>query len=84
MAPGKDYDPTPVGVVALPDSGLVTLDVTPLVNAWLSRGRGRGGGGLVLMLTEDSHPECHYWVSMTEQTNAFDRPTLRVLYEVGR
>lgn len=82
MAPNKDFDPAPLEEIALAESGLTTLDVTPIVASWLSRGR--AGGGLVVMLTEDSDPQCHYWIAMTEKTNPYDRPTLRVLYEVPK
>ncbi|MBI5653827.1 MAG: serine/threonine protein kinase, partial [Chloroflexi bacterium] len=82
MAANKDYDPTPLDLVALSDSGTRALDVTPLVASWLSRGR--AGGGLVLMLADDSDPNCHYSIATTERANPADRPTLRVVYEVPK
>jgi tRNA A-37 threonylcarbamoyl transferase component Bud32 len=82
MTANKDFDPTPLDLVALPDSGTVALDVTPIVAGWLNRGR--AGGGLVLMLTDDSDSNCHFIIATTERANPAERPTLRVLYEVSK
>ncbi len=82
LAPDRDYEQTPLDVQAMPAAGWVALDVTRAVSTWQSRGR--IGGGLVVMLTPDSDPLSHYWVSMSEQTDPANCPTLRVRYEVNR
>lgn len=76
---GTDYEPTPIDRVTLPDTGAVTLNLTQTIVAWQKRGR--PGGGLVLMLSDDSARECAYWVSTTEQTDAANRPTIRIVYK---
>jgi serine/threonine-protein kinase len=76
---GVDYDSTPADRVTLPETGSVALNLTQTIVGW--QRRGRSGGGLVLMLTDDSAPQCQYWIYATEQSDPADRPTLRISYK---
>ena len=78
---GVDYESMPVDRVTMPETGLVTLNLTQAIVGW--QRRGRAGGGLVLMLSDDSDPRCHYWVYLTEQSDPADRPTLQITYKVA-
>ena len=82
LVAAKDYDSTPVDLVAMPETGWVTLNVTRAVVAWQSQGRLTGG--LVLMLTEDSHSQCRYWIHTTESADPAYRPTLRIVYKAAQ
>ncbi len=79
---GQDYDPSPIDLVAMPETGWVTLNVTRAIEAWHSQNR--LAGGLVLMLTEDSHPQCRYWVYTTDHADPSYRPTLRIVYKAAQ
>ncbi len=81
LAAGVDYDPTPLDVAPVPDAGRLTLDVSQAVMFW--RERGEPNHGLVVMMSEDSHNQAHYWVYMSEQPDPANRPTLRITYEVA-
>ncbi|MBM3130312.1 MAG: serine/threonine protein kinase [Chloroflexi bacterium] len=76
---GVDYDSTAADRVTLPESGSVALNLTQTIAGWQKRGR--AGGGLVLMLSDDSHPQCQYWVYTTEQTDPAKRPVVRISYK---
>jgi serine/threonine protein kinase len=78
---GADYDSTPADRVTLPDSGTIALNLTQTIIGWQKRGR--PGGGLGLMFSDDSDPQCHYWVYLTEQADPADRPTLQIFYKVA-
>ncbi|MDY7080152.1 MAG: protein kinase [Chloroflexota bacterium] len=80
LVAGVDFDPTPLDIEPLPDTGWVTFDVGHAVAAWCERGR--PNYGLVVMMSEDSHNQAHHWVYLSEQPGPADRPTLRVAYEV--
>jgi len=78
LAPGVDYDSTPVDRVTLPESGAVVLNLTQTIVIW--QRRARPGGSVVLMLSDNSPRECHYWVFTTEADPA-NRPTIHILYK---
>lgn len=80
LSVGVDYESVPVDRVTLPDAGAVALNMTQTIVGWQKRGR--PGGGLVLLLSDDSDPRCHYWVHLTEQADPTDRPTLQIIYKV--
>ncbi|MBI5033792.1 MAG: serine/threonine protein kinase [Chloroflexi bacterium] len=79
---GRDYDRTPLDIAPLPESGWVTLNVTPAVVAWHERSR--LGGGLLLMLSEDSHPSAHFRVYMTDHPDSASRPILTIAYQAAQ
>jgi len=79
LARGVDYDPTPLDVAPVPDAGQLALDITPALTAWLERGE--PNHGLVIMMSEDSHNQSHYWVYMTEQPAPADRPAVHIAYK---
>ena len=81
LASDQDYDATPVGAAMLTDAETLSLDVTPAITQWLSRGR--TGGGLLLKLNEDSPAASAYWIYTTDHPDATARPTLRVQYKAG-
>ncbi len=76
---GADYESTPIDRVTLPDAGSVALNLAQTLSGWQKRGR--AGGGLVLMFSDDSDRECEYWIYTIEQTDAANRPTLRITYK---
>jgi len=78
---GVDYDPTPLDLSPVPDTGWLVLDVGQALVAW--REEGKPNYGLVVMMSEDSHNQAHHWVYMTEQRDPADRPALHVTYEVA-
>jgi len=78
---GQDYDPSPIDLVPMPETGWVTLNVTRAVVTWQSQNRVTGG--LVLMLTEDSHSASRYWVYTTDHADQAYRPTLRIVYKAA-
>ena len=77
-----DYDPTPLDITSVPDEGWLVFDVNQAVKAWHERGE--PNVGLIVMMAEDSHNQAHHWVYMSEQPDSADRPTLRIVYEVGQ
>ena len=81
LAAGIDYDSTPLDVAPVPDVGHLTFDVGRALMFW--QGHGEPNYGLVVMMSDDSHNQAHYWVYLSEQPDAADRPTLRVVYEVS-
>ncbi len=80
LVAGVDYDPTPLDVSPVPDAGKLSLDVGRAVKAWHERGE--PNRGLVVMMSEDSHNQAHYWAYMSEQPEAIDQPRLRIAYEM--
>lgn len=78
LAAGYDFDSTPLDMIPVPDNGALTFHVTRAVQAWQS---GKPNYGLVVMMSADSHNQAHHWVSLTEQSDSTDRPTLRITYE---
>jgi len=81
LVAGWDYDPTPLDIVPLPDTGVVAFDVRQALAAW--RERGEPNNGLVVMMSEDSDNRAHHWLYTSEQPSPADRPTLTVVYEAG-
>ncbi len=81
LVAGWDYDPTPLDIVPLPDTGIVAFDVSQALAAW--RERGEPNNGLVVMMSEDSDNRAHHWLYTSEQSSPADRPTLTVVYEAG-
>ena len=82
LVAGRDYDRTQLDIVPLPDAGWVTLNITPAVIAWQEHAR--MGGGLVLMMTEDSHPQSHYRVYMTDHPDPASRPFMTIGYQAAQ
>jgi serine/threonine protein kinase len=81
LVAGVDYDPTPLDLSPVPDTGWLVLDVGQALAAW--REGGKPNYGLVVMMSEDSHNQAHHWVYMTEQRDPVDWPTLYVTYRVA-
>lgn len=81
LVAGVDYDPTPLDVTPVPDTGWLTFDIGQAVTAWCKRGE--PNHGLVVMMSEDSHNQAHHWIYMTERPDPADQPTLRITYEVA-
>lgn len=79
LAKGIDYDPTPLDVIPMPDTGLATFDVGRAVARWHENGE--PNHGLVVMMSADSHNQAHHWVYMSEQPDPADQPVLQIFYE---
>lgn len=80
LAPGADYDLTPLDLAAVPDGGQLNLDVSRALKAWYEQGM--PNCGLVVLISTDSHNMAHYWVYMSEQPDPADRPALKIVYKV--
>ena len=80
LAPGVDYDLTPLDLAVVPNGGQLRLDVRQALEAWYHQGK--PNYGLVVLLSADSHNLAHYWVYMSEQPDPADRPALDLVYTV--
>lgn len=76
LAAGVDYDATPLAIQPLEPKGPLRFEVTQAVRDWQSGAW--ANEGLVIMMSEDSHNMAHWWVSLSEQTDAQAQPTLRI------
>ncbi|MBI4790127.1 MAG: serine/threonine protein kinase [Chloroflexi bacterium] len=82
LVAGRDLDRSVLDIAPLPDAGWVTLNITPAVVSWHIRAR--MGGGLVLMMSEDSHPSSHFRVYMTDHPDPAFHPFLSVTYKAAQ
>jgi len=80
LAPGVDYDLTPLDLAVVPNGGQLRLDVRQALEAWYHQGK--PNYGLVVLLSADSHNLAHYWVYMSEQPDPADRPAMNIVYKV--
>jgi Protein kinase domain len=80
LAPGVDYDFTPLDLAVVPNGGQLKLDVSRALETWYKQGK--PNYGLVVLMSADSHNQAHYWVYMSEQSDPADRPALNIVYKV--
>ncbi|OQA14416.1 MAG: Serine/threonine-protein kinase PrkC [Chloroflexi bacterium ADurb.Bin360] len=76
LAAGVDYDATPLAIQPLKPKGPLHFEVTQTVRDW--QHGAWANEGFVIMMSEDSHNMAHWWVSLSEQTDAQAQPTLRI------
>ncbi|MDX9953865.1 MAG: protein kinase [Anaerolineae bacterium] len=76
LAAGVDYDATPLAIQPLEPKGPLHFEVTQTVRDW--QNGAWANEGFVIMMSEDSHNMAHWWVSLSEQTDAQAQPTLRI------
>ena len=76
LAAGVDYDATPLAIQPLEPKDSLRFEVTQVVRDWQSGAW--ANEGFVIMMSEDSHNMAHWWVSLSEQTDAQAQPTLRI------
>ncbi len=79
LSAGVDYDSTPLAIQPLEATGPLRFDVTQAVREWQTGTW--ANEGFVIMMSADSHNMAHWWVSLSEQADARDRPTLEIAIE---
>ncbi|MBN1921475.1 MAG: protein kinase [Anaerolineae bacterium] len=76
LAAGVDYDATPLAIQPLGAKGPLHFEVTQAVRDW--QNGAWANEGFVIMMSEDSHNMAHWWISLSEQTDAQAQPVLHI------
>ncbi len=78
LAPGLDFDPSPLDVQPINDTTWLTFDIQQAVREW--QRHPDKNYGVLLFITAAPEGLAHYWVDMTDAAAPNLRPAVRITY----